>query len=545
MSVRTANKLLHVTALVAVLLAMDALVPRGEGMPPPLVTQALVTSTWQQHTAWLHLDARAADVQLAQTDVAPASAAPIPDSAPHVLLGTEPVTSSTAPVAAPTSAVTSSNAAVPPVAALVTSSPPPVVPHTVAVTSSNATPDNPSGAAVVGAPHAVAAGEIAAVVPPVVPAADVVDAMTLPDDPRWGALGTKLAALAAGHGETVRVVHLGDSEIAGDFVAGTLRRRFRETYGDGGPGFALALAPWTWYVRERFSVGQPDGFSTRSFVFGRQSDGNYGPGGVAFDAQKTHAAAELRIDNAGHDACHLSLFYGTQPGGSDVDLVVDGNVIQTASTDAPERGVGHITTDLKPCPARITAKADGPNARLFGWSVEWLTPGVVWSSLGVVSASAQHFEHYAPGRAGEALAALSPDLVVVAYGLNVANVASAPPQKEGDMLERLLDEVHTATPGAACLVMSPYPIAIAVDDDVVPSPSVARLAAQQKKVALDKGCAFLDRQLLAGGPRMALRWLNAKPRILSGDYVHLTRAGSEAVGIDVARILLAHLHAGS
>jgi lysophospholipase L1-like esterase len=89
--------------------------------------------------------------------------------------------------------------------------------------------------------------------------------------------------------------------------------------------------------------------------------------------------------------------------------------------------------------------------------------------------------------------------------------------------------------------MSPYPIAYAEGDQISPSPSTARLARIQRQVAQEQGCAFLDRLALEGGPKMAIRWLNTKPRILSGDYVHLTNQGSEKVGTDVARELLTRL----
>jgi hypothetical protein len=89
--------------------------------------------------------------------------------------------------------------------------------------------------------------------------------------------------------------------------------------------------------------------------------------------------------------------------------------------------------------------------------------------------------------------------------------------------------------------MSPYPIAYADGDQVAPSTSTEKLAKMQRQVAEEHGCAFLDRLTLEGGPKTALRWLNSRPRILSGDYVHLTSPGSEKVGTDVAMTLLTRL----
>jgi lysophospholipase L1-like esterase len=186
-------------------------------------------------------------------------------------------------------------------------------------------------------------------------------------------------------------------------------------------------------------------------------------------------------------------------------------------------------------------KALGTPARVFGWSVEWGQPGVVWSPLGVVGASSAHFLRYGQGRIGDALASLKPDLLVVAHGLNVASKPSRPPEEERQGLQRLLEELRQGAPNAACLVMSPYPIAYADGDQVAPSASTAQLAKMQRQVAREQGCAFLDRLTLEGGPKTALRWLSSRPRILSGDYVHLTNPGSEKVGTDVAQTLLTRL----
>ena len=72
----------------------------------------------------------------------------------------------------------------------------------------------------------------------------------------------------------------------------------------------------------------------------------------------------------------------------------------------------------------------------------------------------------------------------------------------------------------------------------MPSPSLPILTRQQRQAAAEAGCAFLDREQLAGGPKAALKWLEAKPRILSGDYTHLTTVGAEKVGREMAKILI-------
>jgi hypothetical protein len=361
------------------------------------------------------------------------------------------------------------------------------------------------------------------------------------EDPRWEELEAKLARRVVGKPEVVRVVHLGDSEIANEMVAKTLRRHFVARYGEAGPGFALALAPWNWYLREGFHHQEPDGFVARSFALVKDGSGNFGPGGVAFDSRGKRATAEVKIDSAGHPSCEVALYYGVQPGGGALEVLAGGKPVGQVETDGAATDVARRDFHLSPCPKTLAVRTQSGPVRVFGWSVEWGQPGVVWSTVGVVSASATHFLRYNDGLIGRALASLEPDLVVVAHGLNFVQKPGASQHDEGEGLRRLLAELKERVPHAACLVMSPYPIAYTENDKVEPSLATLPLAKLQRKIAREAGCAFLDRLKLAGGPRQALKWLNGRPRILSGDYVHLTEPGSEKVGTDVANALLTHL----
>jgi hypothetical protein len=371
------------------------------------------------------------------------------------------------------------------------------------------------------------------------------DQLEVPQTPAWERLRGKLLALERHSGDAgvVRVLHLGDSEIAGDDVASTIRRAFVKRYGDAGPGFAFAAAPWDWYRREHFTHTLPDGFNMRSVAYPLKGSPSFGPGGIAFDATAEGATARVGVKGP-DDACTVRFVYQTSPRGGALDLLMDGKAEQRVVTDAPALGVERFEKDFDACPHELAVSAASLPVRVFGWSVERRHPGVVWSTLGVVSASAIHFLKEPSGLIGKSLQTLSPDLLVVAFGLNVSNVPTPPSPEEARGLERILAEYQAANPDGACLVMSPYPIAYAADDQVLASPSTALLVAQQRRVARARGCAFLDRLDLEGGAEKALEWLTSQPKLLSADNVHLTHSGAEKVGGDVARLLLRQLADG-
>jgi hypothetical protein len=464
----------------AVLLSLDALLPRAGWMPAPLVTKSVLEARW-----WPASPPESKPDEVATTGVdeeAEEAVPPPPRKLPEPVKPTVVVASAPTPAPAPAK---------------------PVAPA----------PEKPAVAKAVVA-H--------------------VKSFVAPPSAGWDDFRQRLDELEAGKRTKVRVIQLGDSEIAGDWVSRTVRHAFSQRWGEGGPGFALALAPWPWYAREGFKHEDPTGFTVKSFVFGSTTDGNYGPGGVAFDSSRKGASATLQIESP-PPACEISFHYATMPDGGEIDIFADDRKLDHVTTAGPERGPAVKRYTLDACPSRLTATVvTSAKARLFGWTVESSTPGVVWSSLGVVSASAGHLRHYGTEQLVKALDELRPDLIVLSYGLNIVHTGVPPASSERGTFESILADLRMGMKDARCLAVSPYPVVVSQDGELSPSGAVAILAKYQRQAAGDAGCAFLDRELLAGGPQSGLKWLESKPRLLSGDYVHLTAAGSEHVGRQMA-----------
>jgi lysophospholipase L1-like esterase len=364
------------------------------------------------------------------------------------------------------------------------------------------------------------------------------------DTHTWDRFVEKVRAIQGGPPRRTRIVHLGDSEIAGDRFVSTLRADVAARVGLGGPGFALVSPPWHWYRRAGFASLSSTGFVHRSFVFAKGNAGNFGPGGVAFDAVDGEARADVRLEPAVVGGpCAVALLYAPQPGGGELEVFADDAPLGRVSLDGggPVAAWRHSATT---CPKTFSARVRRLPARLFGWSVESGERGVVWTSLGIVGANASALSRYAPGHLGAALAQLEPDLVVASYGLNLTGHGAPVPRSEGEQLVRLMAEIRATRPDTACLVMSPYPVLVEADGALAPSETTKRLARVQRAAAQAAGCVFLDRERLVGGPAVALEWLNQKPRYLSGDYVHLTPAGASFVSRKVSRLLLGELFGG-
>jgi hypothetical protein len=372
-------------------------------------------------------------------------------------------------------------------------------------------------------------------------AAEIAKSPTPPPN-SWQGFLEKLRALERGERDKVRAVHWGDSELVADGTAGEIRRVLGERYGLGGLGFSLPMLPLPWYLRDHIRVREGIGVRVSSYVHGRKLEGSYGPGGVAFDvAPGTHAFTTFEHPVPG--PCTFEVYFGDVPEPGAVGRVQvrgDGAIVLDAPAAASAGGVGSASGRADPCPREVALETTEANVRVFGWSIEYDRPGVVWSNTGVVAAQVTHLMHYAPGKLEAALAALRPDLVVLTFGLNIASFTTLPPASHRDDVRAVLARVRAALPEAACLVTGPYPVGQPTDDGINPESRNAAIIAREDRAAAEaEGCVFLDRYALAGGAPAARRWVAARPKLLSGDYVHLTVEGADRMGGAIAGLIVA------
>jgi lysophospholipase L1-like esterase len=352
----------------------------------------------------------------------------------------------------------------------------------------------------------------------------------------WAQLRARLSS-----GAPIRAVHLGDSEIAGDAVASRIRAVLAERLGDAGPGFVLAAQSYSYYQRAGFRVSSPKGFTFRSALDGKKGR-VLGLGGMAFDAERAGASLSVRVQDV-EGPCTVRFHYLEQPRGGTVAISADGKPVASLSTGGDAEAPKRAQWDFEQCPRSLSLTAARLPVKVHGWDVRRAGPGVSWSALGIVASSVTRLV----GREGaphlvKSVATLEPDLVVLGFGLNVVgrgwfeSITAA----EEKNLRALLEVLRAELPGTACVVMTPYPLVERFADVPTQSDLVHRLVERLRPVAVEAGCSFIDREALAGGPARALQWRTAKRRLLSTDNIHLTPAGADVVGEQVANLLMFH-----
>lgn len=364
------------------------------------------------------------------------------------------------------------------------------------------------------------------------------------EDPGGSALSAFQAALARiQEGALVRIVHVGDSHVAGEAMTSALRQDLQERYGDGGPGLVVPGSPWPRYRRHGVESGG-DGWTAVRITRATPADGPIGLTGVVMTATEPGATAwvESRDDELGARASIVELHYLRAPGAGRMQVRIDGSVRTNISTASNRVEPGFWTTELEDGRHRveIIAIGDGP-VRMLGVSMT-RAAGVVYDALGVNGARFMHWQ-----RADEALVTAElrrdpPALVVTTFGTNETDDDGASTEAHRRAFLGTIGMLRRAAPEASCLVLGPPDRATR---SVVrrrrvweTTPALAGIITAERQAALESGCAFWNTYAAMGGRGTMRRWAVLDPPLAGDDRVHLTSSGYRLLAESLASALL-------
>ncbi len=348
------------------------------------------------------------------------------------------------------------------------------------------------------------------------------------EDPE-GVLGPffdRLARLGAeGTDPLVRVTHFGDSPLTGDLVSGEVRELLQAELGDGGPGFVLPARPWAWYGRQGVGI-DARGWKAFSPLLVPGNGGRHGFGLVSRE-RGTFTRAELLL--------------ATGPGGGALRVALDDGAPVEVPTAGATPGTA-LHREIAPAGASrvvLRPKGDG-EVTVLGLVLETDGPGIVWDAVGANGASVHAVNRLDEASFVAALALRRSDLVVLNYGTNESAMEGIGGPRYEREYAGTIARVRAALPLAPILVMAPMDRGTRLPDGTLGTlPAIRRLVAAQRKVARENGCAFFDTFAAMGGEGTMGRWYEHAPRLVTGDFTHTTKPGSDRV----ARLLVGALRA--
>ncbi|HEY0322235.1 MAG TPA: GDSL-type esterase/lipase family protein [Pyrinomonadaceae bacterium] len=340
-------------------------------------------------------------------------------------------------------------------------------------------------------------------------------------------------------GAVTRVTHYGDSPITNDGITATVRRLLQTRFGDAGHGFILMDRPWAWYGHQAITYTSGGGWDNNPMMGGKTGDGMFGLGGVWFNASgagKYARFAPATEGETGKSFSRMDVYYLQQSSGGQFSVSVNGANAQTVSTTGTSGRSGFFEIKAPQAGANnFEVRTAGGDVRLFGAVLENDGPGVVYDSLGVngayagLLATVMNEDHWR-----EQLQHRKPDLVVINYGTNESQYASADQMERYEKdLREVIRRVRAALPSASILILSPMDRGQrAAGGKIVTKPSIPMIVDMQRRVALDSGCAFFDTFKAMGGEGTMAKWYAGagKNHYVGGDLTHPTAEGAEIVG---------------
>lgn len=338
----------------------------------------------------------------------------------------------------------------------------------------------------------------------------------------------KLKDAASGKG-TVKILHLGDSHIAADYISGTVREELARKFKDGGRGFVPADQKAGFGGRRL--GGEPKGWERDRVVDSDDHAGRpYGFSGTAYTSSSK--GAELSYELAAGER-RVDVWYQQSPEGSGLAVLV--GKVSLGELDTKGASTSMMKSFALKAPAKkgnkVTLKALGPGVRVFGVSFETEKPGVQWISIGPVGADAKVYLQLGQESFAQNLKSLDPDLVVLMVGGNDALKMRKGRTDLDNVTQHhreVLGNLRTYLPDADCLVWSPMDAGVKEDGKVVSKAMLKEVRDMQRELATKHGCAFWDLYESMGGDGSIAKWVAAG--VMNEDLVHPKAAAAEALG---------------
>ncbi|OSZ72441.1 hypothetical protein CAP39_03630 [Sphingomonas sp. IBVSS1] len=407
--------------------------------------------------------------------------------------------------------------------------------------------------------------------------------------------GVPLSANGLPPGRPLHILQIGDSHTAGDSITGALRDALQARLGNGGRGLMPAGRPHPGVRTRGVETAMSGGWQSRG-LFGSGAGETWPPRGLTgytLTSRTRGASLSLSAD-ARNEFTAFGLCVAAGPSGPRLSINVGGttqDVDFTADSDTPK--CQRFTSETAARSARLELLSG--EAIITGWWLE-RSQGVIVSNLGVPGSQLQFLGRADTATMAAQLAALPPDLIILAFGTNegfapnfdairlesqireqVARLRAlagpvpilllGPPDaasRNGALASNAPGEAVDCNPaimaGPGRLPVDGIDIPLWNDGDGVLAPdpvtlsgpamrwvrrggllftppALAQVAAVERRVAADLGLAFWDWRARQGGACAAVKWTQSY--LMGPDFIHYSPAG----GVEIARLLLADLDA--
>lgn len=361
------------------------------------------------------------------------------------------------------------------------------------------------------------------------------------------ALNTFFAALqtCGSEGNSVRIMHYGDSQIEVDRITGYIRGRLQAHFGGSGPGF-LNIMP----VAEgmAFRMTRSDGWERYTTFTSRDQRvpyRSYGPAAAfsrylpipdsTFKPVEQHSAW-LKLENtrkAGSRVANFTsakLYYGNSHASVQVHVLADGAVVLTDSLAL--NGTMHtLDVPLAQAPSTLEFAFSGYDSPdLYGISLEG-APGVIVDNLALRGSSGDFFSGMDLTQLRTFYEHVGVDLFILQFGGNTIPYLKdeAHAQSYARSIAAQIRTLKKMQPNACLVFVGPSDMSIKDGMHYVTHPMLEPLNKALHDAVLDSGAAYFDMYKAMGGKNSMVAWVDAG--LAGADYIHFSPEGARKIGV--------------
>ena len=327
---------------------------------------------------------------------------------------------------------------------------------------------------------------------------------------------------------SVRIAYLGDSFIEADILTADLREMLQQRYGGRGVGFVPVTSATNQFrptVRHDFK-GWESHQATDSLGFDRRLQGLSGQ----YFLPKQGAYVELRGQKEYAsllDTCRrASIFFQVHAGGR---LTLSAQVNRGATltrTFFPADSLQQMAVEGRIGSVRWTVEQ--ADSTVFYGAVMDGAEGIVLDNFSLRATTGLSLRRI-PMETLRQFNALRPyDLIVLQYGLNVANEQVRDYTYYAVGMKPVIDSLKLAFPDAGILVVGVGDRDYKDEDGMLRTlPCIKSLVRYQQNMAADNAVAFWNLYEAMGGEASMARLVEAKPAQANLDYTHINFHGGK------------------
>ena len=329
------------------------------------------------------------------------------------------------------------------------------------------------------------------------------------------------AAAAKSQGQTLRVVHYGDSQIELDRISSNLRSFFQSKFGGGGPGLlpivqTVPTATVSQWASESFTA-------YTSYGIGNRDDNGYGIMGKYY---RMHGSGTCSFSRT--RANRVRLLLNDRKGAFTATLTdKDSNYADTLQADSAT-GFKILEWHLPHTASAFKLHFSG-NADLYGVMLD-NGSGVAVDNIPMRGCAGTIFTKMGTSLLQQSYRRTNVGMLVLQYGGNAMPGMSSKAgvdyyAKEVGRQIRYLKSIYPDTP---ILFIGPADMATKVNGELQSYPLIGYMVEALKREALANGAAFWNIYEVMGGDGSIIRWTNLG--LAGADYVHFSPAGATKIG---------------